>query len=103
METLIPLPRLQVASGSYVVNGKTTQIFETHLGTCVGVTLCDQHANVGGLIHLLLPEPTGIQKDWQPGLYAATGLPLFLQALNDAGASTLLFPSPKRSFKNNEI
>ena len=81
------MPRLQVASGSYVVNGKTPQILEAHLGTCVGVTLCDQHANVGGLIHLLLPEPTGMQKDWQPGLYAATGLPLFLQALSDAGAS----------------
>ncbi|UCF83906.1 MAG: HDOD domain-containing protein [Desulfobacteraceae bacterium] len=81
------MPRLQVASGSYVVNGKTPQILEAQLGTCVGVSLCDQHTSVGGLIHLLLPEPTGMQKDWQPVLYAATGLPLFLQALGDAGAS----------------
>ena len=87
MKTIAPRPKLHVGSGSYVVNGKTPQILEAHLGTCVGVTLCDRHANVGGLIHLLLPEPTGMQKDWQPALYATTGLPLFLQALSDAGAS----------------
>ena len=87
MKTIYTMPRLQVASGSYVVNGKTPKILEAYLGTCVGVTLCDGNANVGGLIHLLLPEPTGMQKDWQPALYATTGLPLFLQALHDAGAS----------------
>ena len=87
MKTIASMPKLQVGSGSYVVADKTPQILEAHLGTCVGVTLCDRHANVGGLIHLLLPEPTGMQKDWQPVLYAATGLPLFLQALGDAGAS----------------
>ena len=86
MKTIDAMPRLQVASGSYVVTEKTPQILEAHLGTCVGVTLCDRNANVGGLIHLLLPEPTGMQKDWQPALYATTGLPLFLQALSDAGA-----------------
>lgn len=87
MKTSDAIPKLQVASGSYVVTKKTPQILEAHLGTCVGVTLCDRNANVGGLIHLLLPEPTGMQKDWQPTLYATTGLPLFLQALRDAGAS----------------
>ena len=87
IKTIATMPRLYVTSGSYIVNGKTPQILEAHLGTCVGVTLCDRHTNVGGLIHLLLPEPTGMKKDWQPVLYATTGLPLFLQALNGAGAS----------------
>jgi len=87
MKTIDTMPRLQVPSGSYVVTGKAPQILEAHLGTCVGVTLCDRHANVGGLLHLLLPEPTGMQKDWQPALYATTGFPLFLQALEEAGAS----------------
>ena len=36
---------------------------------------------------MLLPEPTGIDKVWQPENYATTGLPLFIQALCDAGAS----------------
>lgn len=63
IKTIDTMPRLQVASGSYVVMEKTPQILEAYLGTCVGVTLCDRNANVGGLIHLLLPEPTGMQKD----------------------------------------
>jgi len=87
MKTIDTMPRLQVASGSYVVTEKIPQILEAHLGTCVGVTLCDRNTNVGGLLHLLLPKPTGMQKDWQPALYATTGLPLFIQALRDAGAS----------------
>jgi putative nucleotidyltransferase with HDIG domain len=76
-----------VASGDYVVGGAKAEILEAFLGTCVGVTICDRQANVGGLLHLLLPEPTGIDKLWQPTVYATTGLPVFLKALLDAGAS----------------
>jgi putative nucleotidyltransferase with HDIG domain len=63
-------------------------ILEAYLGTCVGVVLYDPVAGVGGLIHLLLPEPIGIESTFQPEKYASTGFPLFLQALTDAGAST---------------
>ena len=87
MKAIDPIPRLQVASGSYVVTSRKCQILEAYLGTCVGVSLCDRRANVGGLIHLLLPEPTGMARDSHPALYATTGLPLFIQALYDEGAS----------------
>jgi len=77
-----------VPSGSYVVSAANRGRLEAHLGTCVGVTLCDRDSGVGGLIHLLLPEPTGIDRSWRPECYASTGLPLFVQALHDLGAST---------------
>jgi putative nucleotidyltransferase with HDIG domain len=51
----------------------------------VGVTLCDRQTNVGGLIHLLLPEPVSSADPWRPSAYAATGLPLFIQELRAAG------------------
>ena len=73
-------------SGTYVVSSKKNEILEAYLGTCVGVSLCDRTAEVGGLIHLLLPEPTGVAKPWHPESYATTGLPLFIQALSEAGA-----------------
>lgn len=76
-----------VASGSYVVSGPKAEVVEAYLGTCVGLTLCDRQARVGGLIHILLPEPTGWDNPSQPGTYATTGLPVFLRALVDAGAS----------------
>ena len=61
-------------------------MIEAHLATCVGVTLCDRKAEIGGLIHLLLPEPPGLSKPLNPVAYATTGMPLFIQALCDAGA-----------------
>ncbi len=81
------MPRNLVSAGSYVISRKKAAVLEAMLGTCMGVTLCDRLANVGGLIHLLLPEPTDMVTPWQPEKYAATGLPIFIQALLDAGAS----------------
>jgi putative nucleotidyltransferase with HDIG domain len=79
--------RYHVAAGSYYVDTQKPMLLEAYLGTCVGVALYDPVAGVGGLIHLLLPEPMGIEGTFQPEKYASTGFPLFLQALTDAGAS----------------
>ena len=76
-----------VASGNYVISKKQKVILEAYLGTCVGVTLCDRKAGVGGLIHFLLPEPTGLERPWKAEVYASTGLPKFIQALCEAGAN----------------
>ncbi len=79
--------RYHVAAGSYYVDNQKTMVLEAYLGTCVGVTLYDPVAGAGGLIHLLLPEPLGIEGTFQPEKYASTGFPPFLQALYDTGAS----------------
>jgi putative nucleotidyltransferase with HDIG domain len=78
--------RQYVASGNYVVSEKRSLLLEAYLGTCVGVTLCDRGAEVGGLSHFLLPEPTRLDKPLNAMAYATTGLPLFIKALRDAGA-----------------
>lgn len=57
------------------------------LGTCVGVALYDQENGIGGLIHLLLDKPPSHTSNFQPEKYAQTGLPIFFDALLDAGAS----------------
>jgi putative nucleotidyltransferase with HDIG domain len=75
-----------VFSGNYVVSEQKALVLEACLGSCVGVTICDKEAKVGGLIHLLLPEWTGYSKNWKPGLYANPGLPIFIRALCQAGA-----------------
>lgn len=87
MARLLRFSRRPVASGSYVVSRRKEEILEAYLGTCVGVTLVDRKAGVGGLIHILLPEPTGVDKLWHPESYASTGLPLFLKELYRSGAS----------------
>ena len=75
-----------IASGDYAVSKKKQAVLEAYLGSCVGVTLCDAEAGVGGLLHLILPEPVGFDKERHPRRYASTGMPLFIQSLEKAGA-----------------
>ena len=81
------LRKHHVTSGSYYISRNTALILQAFLGTCVGVALYDEEADVGGLIHLLLPEPASEGSSFQPGKYASTGFPIFLRALYDEGAS----------------
>lgn len=76
-----------VASGSYYVSRQKALFLDAYLGTCVGVALFDKESGVGGLIHLLLPEPISRASSFQPEKYASTGFPIFLNALYDEGAS----------------
>jgi putative nucleotidyltransferase with HDIG domain len=76
-----------VPSGTSSVGSKEKIILEAYLGSCVGVTLVDRRAGVGGLLHLLLSEATGLDQHFNPENYATTGMPLFLNKLIDAGAS----------------
>jgi|TARA_B100001964_G_scaffold73799_2_gene83648 putative nucleotidyltransferase with HDIG domain len=53
----------------------------------VGVAIYDRSANVGGLLHILLPEPTSFSIFGKPENYALTGMPIFMDALIKKGAS----------------
>lgn len=75
-----------VPSGSFEISHHKKEILEAYLGSCVGVAISDPGASVGGLIHILLPEPSGTDVPYQPATYASSGFPLFLDALKEAGA-----------------
>ncbi|MGD2036402.1 MAG: HDOD domain-containing protein [Desulfobacterales bacterium] len=79
--------RYHIAAGTYCVDTQKPVVLEAYLGTCVGAALYDSVAGVGGLVHILLPEPLKIEGSFQPEKYASTGFPLFLEALAKAGAS----------------
>ena len=76
-----------VASGTFEVGETQERTLVAYLGTCVGVAVFDTTAGVGGLIHLLLPEPISSDGFDQPKKYATTGMPLFLNQLMDRGAT----------------
>ena len=78
--------RYHVGAGSYYVDHQTPILLEAYLGTCIGVALYDEEAKVGGLSHLLLPEPVSPTSTFQPEKYASSGLPLFLSSLYTVGA-----------------
>ncbi len=76
-----------VPSGECVISKQKNVRLEAFLGTCVGLVLRDREANLGGLLHILLPEPTGTDIPFQPETYASTGVPRFIQTMIAAGAS----------------
>lgn len=64
-------------------------VIVTHaLGSCIGVTLHDPVAQIGGMIHFMLPDSTvnPSRADTNPFMFADTGLPLILQKVLAAGA-----------------
>lgn len=76
-----------VGTGGYVVGQTQRMILKAVLGSCVGVALYDSDAGVGGIIHLLLPEPVSYERGFEPKKYATTGLPVFIHSLYEKGAS----------------
>lgn len=75
-----------IASGDHYIACAQAKFLKVLLGSCVGVAIFDKRSDVGGLIHLLLPEPACTSSSWSPGSYATTGLPLFINGLLKAGA-----------------
>ena len=75
--------------GEMVVSDQPSETIKTYaLGSCLGVTIYDPVAKVGGLIHLQLPESSIDPKRavFQPFLFVDTGLPKFFHAAYAAGA-----------------
>jgi putative nucleotidyltransferase with HDIG domain len=76
-----------VGSGKYAIATGGDEVLDAFLGTCVGVVVYDRRAQKGGLIHLLLPEPTCTAAPLEPMFYAKTGLPIFISELYRKGAA----------------
>ncbi len=71
--------KLSVTSGDIIV---------THaLGSCLGVAVHDPVANVGGLLHAMMPEGRMSQEKAaaNPFMFVDTGIPTFFRQLYDAG------------------
>ncbi|MEJ5300371.1 MAG: HDOD domain-containing protein [Thermodesulforhabdaceae bacterium] len=75
-----------VPSGAYVVEKSQPKLLEAYLGSCVGLTIVDRKNGVGGLYHILLPEPPLPDTTYQREAYAKSGLPIFFNELIRKGA-----------------
>lgn len=75
-----------IASGEHYIASSESKLLKVLLGSCVGVAIYDKAARVGGIIHLLLPEPAALGSTWSLGSYATSGLPLFINTVLRAGA-----------------
>ncbi len=75
-----------VQTGTYEIRKKSSKVLRAFLGSCVGVVLLDKKNGVGGMLHILLPEPPAKAAVDEPEKYASTAMPVFLEALYDMGA-----------------
>lgn len=71
-----------------ISNKKSDTLVTYSLGSCIGVTLFDPVAQVGGLIHCMLPlsriDP--VKAKAKPCMFADIGIPALLKAVFDLGA-----------------
>jgi len=73
----------------HVATDAKSEIVTYALGSCLGITMYDPVAKVGGLVHVMLPD-SGIDKgkaERQPGMFVDTGVPTLLKQMTDKGAS----------------
>jgi chemotaxis protein CheD len=56
------------------------------LGSCVVVTLYDRTRRIGGMAHILLPDPSAARDASNPARFATTAVPLLRDAMLAAGA-----------------
>ena len=64
-------------------------ILVTHsLGSCIGLTVYDPQAGVGGMLHYMLPESTTPERaKSKPFMFADTGIPLLFKSCYKLGAA----------------
>lgn len=60
------------------------------LGSCVAVTLYDAQRRIGGMAHILLPDPSTARDNAHPARFATRAIPLLVQRLRELGADGLL-------------
>ncbi|RLB91334.1 MAG: hypothetical protein DRH26_08175 [Deltaproteobacteria bacterium] len=76
-----------IAAGCLKTDIKSSSIYQAYLGTCLGVALYDPSLKIGGMIHILLPEPLGDAGALFPEKYASTGIPILINQFIRLGSS----------------
>lgn len=75
----------QVGMAQYAT-AQATHILKTlGLGSCVGVCLFDSRLQVGGMVHIMLPEMALYQDKQNAAKYADTGIPLLVREMERLG------------------
>lgn len=81
--------RLTVGVGDLIVSDDPDAEIITHaLGSCIGVTIHDPVAQVGGMLHFMLPESRSNPERaaQSPAMYGDTGIPLLFRSCYELGA-----------------
>lgn len=83
MDLVVDIADLQVS------NDPRAQLVTYSLGSCIGVTVWDPEAQVGGMIHYTLPDSSIAPEKAKarPAMFANTGVPTLFRLAYELGAS----------------
>lgn len=71
-----------VGLGEYAVSTSSKDKIKTFaLSSCVAVTAYSPSRKIGGMIHVVLPQPEDKKEISNPGYYAETGIPLLIRKI----------------------
>lgn len=82
MDLVVDIADVQVSAD------RSADLVTYSLGSCIGVTVWDPEAHVGGMLHYMLPQ-SSISPDkarTNPGMFADTGIPMLFRAAYELGA-----------------
>lgn len=80
------LPTTTVGLAQFAVAQGASVLASLGLGSCVAVLLHDTGAQVGGLVHVVLPSRSLARDRSNPARFAETAVPLLVDAVEQAGA-----------------
>ncbi len=97
MKTTLPESEVQDQTSSRIVVGVADVVLTSDpgasiitfaLGSCIGVTLYDPIARVGGMLHFMLPNATlnDEKAEKNPAMFGDTGIPLLFKRAYELGA-----------------
>jgi chemotaxis protein CheD len=71
-----------------VTDDPRVELVTYSLGSCIGVSIWDPEAHVGGMLHYMLPESSisPAKAAAQPAMFADTGIPALFRAAYELGA-----------------
>jgi chemotaxis protein CheD len=77
---------VRVAAANAAVRAAPAFLEALGLGSCVAIIVWDAERRVGGLAHVLLPEPAPRRSIPAPARYATTAVPALLASLRGLGS-----------------
>lgn len=82
------MPELvKVGMADYKVGRSPDVLISYGLGSCIGISLYDPQAKVGGLLHIMLPDSTQSRANENKAKFADSGIPVMLDEVLRLGAS----------------
>lgn len=77
MDTVVPTGGMVIAKRG---------LLKAFLGSCIGLALYDSKTSLGGILHILLPEPVCEIPETHRTYYARSGIPIFIDEMKRQGA-----------------